>query len=160
MSPTSPIGPTKRYLPVLLLGVALGAAAGVFARGGATEDSASGAPAKKPAAEAVATSYLMGRFVAALSEKPTSAEPSPRWAPLLAKGAETIGCADCHPPPADAKAMAGWNDGVNAAEPFRSDKDFMIDLMEAWVSKLNDDMGDRLRKAVVCRDCHQRDPRR
>ena len=43
---------------------------------------------------------------------------------------------------------------------FRKDKKLMIDLMERWVKQLNRTMGDRLRKAVVCIDCHATDPRR
>jgi len=150
----------RPFLPVLLLGVALGAAAGVLARGEISAEPPPIAATTKPDARAIATSHLMAKFVAALSESPATGEPSPRWAPLLSAASDTIRCVDCHAPPADASAMSGWNQGVDAAEPFRSDKDFMIDLMEAWVSRLNDDMGDRLRKAVVCRDCHARDPRR
>ena len=35
-----------------------------------------------------------------------------------------------------------------------------IELMEEWVEQLNHAAGHLLRKAVVCTDCHERDPRR
>ena len=39
------------------------------------------------------------------------------------------------------------------------ERDAMIALMEEWVRTLNRKGGPLLRKAVVCIDCHQRDPR-
>jgi cytochrome c553 len=45
-------------------------------------------------------------------------------------------------------------------EKYAQDKDFMVLLMEHWVSKLNRKARHLLTKAVACVDCHEVDPRR
>ncbi len=117
---------------------------------------------------------LMANFVAALSKPPKNSDPNPDWKPLLKKpDQKTRFCAECH-----GDTGAAMEIGIEAAlsespdksldkSPkfpmvgrFRGDKQLMIDVMERWVKQLNRTLGKKLRKAVVCIDCHATDPRR
>jgi len=104
---------------------------------------------------------LMISFVNALRERPTNANAATDWKPLLKDpGSESMLCAACH-------GEAGETLEQNLARfdrtrplPWADNKVFMVHLMERWTERLNMKAGHLLRKAVVCRDCHQIDPRR
>ena len=105
---------------------------------------------------------LMANFVRALKEPPAIRDPASNWRPLL-KDPETASmlCADCHG--SSGEAMEGDLDRIvdpAAAARYAGDKRFMTHLMERWATRLNREMADQLVKAVVCIDCHDRDPRR
>lgn len=103
---------------------------------------------------------LMVRFVKALKEKPKNRNPANGWKPLL-KDPETPAmlCATCHKTTGAVmeKNLGEWD---LSRPPEADNKEFMIHLMEAWVERLNRNARGLLRKAVVCIDCHETDPRR
>lgn len=107
--------------------------------------------------------YFMTTFLRALKEKPTTnREPAEQWKPLLTEaGAEALRCSTCH-----AGTSIARMDGLMKQPPLprpeaaARDKEFMVDLMEKWVEKLNQEAAPHLRNAVTCLDCHDRDPRR
>ncbi|MEM8884436.1 MAG: hypothetical protein AAGD14_10220 [Planctomycetota bacterium] len=103
----------------------------------------------------------MASFVRALSEKPTRIDAPPDWKPLLTRpDATRLHCAACHGEEGgewEADIAEGSLDGAGPPEELRRRR--MIRLMESWVTKVNRDLKPLLRKAVVCIDCHDRDPR-
>jgi formate-dependent nitrite reductase cytochrome c552 subunit len=127
----------------------------------ATDPSAGMTPGLNRQQRGMVFAYFMTRFVSGLKEKPTSMkEPASKWQPLLKEGS-TIRCSTCHTdstinmdPLMDAK------DKLQRPRPYAENLEFMTHLMEEWVSKLNRVAGGSLTKAVVCKDCHERDPRR
>jgi hypothetical protein len=105
---------------------------------------------------------LMVNFVSALKEKPQNKNPAANWKPLLKDPTtSSMLCASCH-------GRIGERMEQNLAQltskgrnpKYADDKQFMVDLMERWVEKLNKHAGGLLTKAVVCLDCHDTDPRR
>jgi len=106
---------------------------------------------------------LMDNFVAALSEPPKNGDPNPDWKPLLKEpDPKAKLCAECHGEEVGGMLANALSDPRNFPRVgrFREDRALMVDLMERWVKQLNRKLGDRLRKAVVCIDCHATDPRR
>jgi hypothetical protein len=104
---------------------------------------------------------LMIRFVKALKEPPQNDNPAKAWKPLL-KDATTASmlCATCHGQIGTSmeKNLASL-DGPVPPEA-KSNRAFMIRLMERWVRELNKRAKDQLVKAVACTDCHENDPRK
>jgi hypothetical protein len=109
--------------------------------------------------------YFMRSFLRALEERPGSMrEPAERWRVLVKEpGSAAVRCSTCH---ADASGLGldARYLGAAAARPprpeaFAADRAFMTKLMERWVEKLNHEAASALVKVVVCRDCHERDPR-
>ena len=103
----------------------------------------------------------MNAFVRALREPPRNADPSPHWRPLLTESApDALLCSLCHGNRGERmeRAVRRGDLPVERSAP-ALERDAMIALMEEWVRKLNRKAGPLLRKAVVCIDCHERDPR-
>ena len=100
----------------------------------------------------IAMANRMRAFLRALHERPVNENPAGLWKPLAKDGA--ISCRVCHGAAGDRYDRAP-HDG---APPM--DRDEMIALMEEWVEQLNREAGQFLGKAIVCTDCHERDPRR
>jgi len=104
---------------------------------------------------------LMAAFVKALSETPANADPATGWQPLLKDPAAAgMLCGTCHGEVG--KLMERNLDFASLVRPakYADDKALMVHLMEEWVGELNRKAADLLVKAVVCTDCHERDPRR
>jgi len=98
----------------------------------------------------------MHAFVTALSERPQNADPAKQWSPLLT---EPVNCSTCHEKGARRAAdIASGELAVAASQPLEQAE--MVKLMEKWVRQLNRKADHLLRKAVVCLDCHDSDPRR
>ncbi|MFQ5844603.1 MAG: hypothetical protein ACE5JG_06390 [Planctomycetota bacterium] len=112
---------------------------------------------------AMAYAYFMTTFLRALRERPTTnREPARDWSPLLRDPAgRQPRCSTCHTEPA-VRGMDHLVDADPLPRPARyaADHEFMVDLMQKWVSKLNRRARRHLRKAVTCTDCHETDPRR
>ncbi|MHC4972885.1 MAG: hypothetical protein ACYTG3_11190 [Planctomycetota bacterium] len=103
---------------------------------------------------------LMVRFVKALKERPTNQNPAANWKPLL-KDPSTpeMLCSVCH-------GGMGKKMEQNVAQfdkpppkEYAQNKEFMVNLMERWMERLNREAKPHLVKAVVCLDCHDSDPR-
>ena len=94
----------------------------------------------------------MRSFLRSLKERPENEDPAALWKPLLKEG--SVSCRDCH----GAEASRFERAPRAPASPLPHDE--MVALMEEWVEQLNRDASMHLRKAVVCTDCHERDPRR
>jgi len=106
---------------------------------------------------------LMSNFVSALSEPPKNGDPNPDWKPLLEEpDPQAKLCTECHGDALGGALERALDNPRHFPEVgrFREDRALMVDLMERWVKQLNRTLGDRLRKAVVCIDCHATDPRR
>ena len=104
--------------------------------------------------------HFMKKFVSALTSEPENMAPNPGYAPLLKDPEKPIACAACHDPAEiDIERMAAQDPGPAKVERFRRSPRFMVPLMEAWVDRLNEQHGDRLKKPVTCTDCHAIDPR-
>ena len=103
----------------------------------------------------------MHAFVRALREPPGNADPSAHWRPLLAESApEGLLCSLCHGSRGERMESAIRRGHLPVqAGAAALERDAMIALMEEWVQTLNRKGGPLLRKAVVCIDCHERDPR-
>ena len=112
---------------------------------------------------AEAYAYLMTAFLRALREAPlTNKEPARDWTPLLRDpGLRQPLCSTCHAEP-NIRALDRLADAPALPRPalLVDDHDFMVELMQRWVSKLNRNAGKYLDSAVSCVDCHERDPRR
>ena len=133
-----------RFLTGLILGACLTAAA-LYARRWAQWSEAERSMAPR-----------MHAFVRALSERPQNADPAKQWSPLLT---EPVSCSTCHANGARMEAdIAGGELAVESSQPLEHEK--MVKLMEKWVRQLNRKADHLLRKAVVCLDCHDSDPRR
>lgn len=133
-----------RFLTGLILGACLTAAA-LYARRWAQWSEAERSMAPR-----------MHAFVSALSERPGNADPAKQWTPLLT---EPVRCATCHDNGARMEAdIADGELAVESSQPLEHEK--MVKLMEKWVRQLNRKADHLLRKAVVCLDCHDSDPRR
>ena len=119
--------------------------------------------AVRDAERAEAYAYLMTTFLRALREAPlTNKEPARDWTPLLRDpGLRLPLCSTCHTEP-NIRALDRLADAPALPRPafLVDDHDFMVDLMQRWVSKLNRNAGKYLASAVSCVDCHERDPRR
>jgi hypothetical protein len=103
----------------------------------------------------------MHSFVRALFEPPTNEDPALQWSAVLTDG--SLSCSVCHGSKGEAYdrlmedgVLEGWSADSGSA----LSREKMVELMEDWVEQLNHDAGHLLRKAVVCTDCHDRDPRR
>jgi len=112
-------------------------------------------------AEERAMAPHMHAFVRALRERPDTADPAPRWKPLLADSAPAgMLCSLCHGSHGERMERAiERGDLPLAAAGERPGREAMATIMEDWVRALNRKGGALLRKAVVCIDCHERDPR-
>ncbi|MHC4940666.1 MAG: hypothetical protein ACYTHK_17125 [Planctomycetota bacterium] len=133
-----------RFVAGLFLGAALAAAA-LYARRwvGWT-----------PAERAMAP--RMHAFVEALSQRPRNADPAVHWSPLAR---EPVHCSVCHDN--GDRMQAGIASGeLPVGERSPIEHEAMVKLMEKWVRQLNRKADHLLRKAVVCLDCHESDPRR
>ena len=116
----------------------------------------------------------MRSFVRALFEPPINEQPATQWTPLLKGGTPLLkgganselgglSCSVCHGTVGEEYDQAiarGELDRGPGGQSLALTKDEMVELMEDWVEQLNHDAGHLLRKAVVCTDCHDRDPRR
>jgi len=105
---------------------------------------------------------LMASFVSALKKPPTNKNPARDWKPLLKDPAtDSMLCSVCH---GRSGAMMERNLAQlvepGRPEKYADDKAFMVNLMERWVERLNREASHLLTKAVVCRDCHDTDPRK
>jgi len=109
-------------------------------------------------ARAMAYAYFMKTFVEALSSPPTTnREPATGWKPLLKDPAGApVKCSMCHT--ANMDGLLGAE--LERPERLAREREWVAELMEQWVEKLNRLGGDRLTKVVTCLDCHERDPRR
>ncbi|MHC4932857.1 MAG: hypothetical protein ACYTGV_11775 [Planctomycetota bacterium] len=104
---------------------------------------------------------LMNSFVLALKSKPTNKDPASGWKPLLKDPAEqSMLCAVCHGDVGTKMEQSLPKMSLTRPEKYADNKDFMVHLMEEWVEELNTKASSMLTKAVVCRDCHETDPRR
>ncbi|MHC4225699.1 MAG: hypothetical protein ACYSUN_17045 [Planctomycetota bacterium] len=104
---------------------------------------------------------LMNSFVSALKRRPTNKNPASNWKPLLKDPSEkSMLCAVCHGDIGTAMERNLPNMNLSRPAKYADDKDFMVQLMEEWVEELNTQGSAMLTKAVVCRDCHETDPRR
>jgi cytochrome c553 len=104
---------------------------------------------------------LMSSFVSALKTKPTNKSPASNWKPLLKDASEeSMLCAVCHGEVGTAmeRNLPNWD--LARPAKYADNKEFMVHLMEEWVEELNTKASSMLTKAVVCRDCHETDPRR
>jgi len=112
------------------------------------------------AREQIAKVHFMKKFVAALTQVPDNSGPQTEYRPLLKEGAEPISCRDCHTSSTiDFERMKQLDPGEEAVEPFRNRRMWMIQLMTAWVGRLNQLHADRLTGEVTCTSCHEIDPR-
>jgi hypothetical protein len=107
------------------------------------------------------TVHLMHRFLGALSEKPTNAEPSPEWQPLLADANNPITCADCHPK--NGKMMAdkfSGKDRPEGTETWEKNSAFMKGLMAKWIKRANETptVRAKLKTDLKCTSCHVKVP--
>jgi LSD1 subclass zinc finger protein len=125
------------------------------------EEDPSGADGERQE-RAMRYAYFMTTFLRALKEKPTTnREPAELWKPLLTEaGAQALRCSTCHAGTAIARMDGMMDARLPRPEAAARDKEFMVDLMEEWVTKLNREASEHLTKAVTCIDCHDRDPRR
>ena len=106
---------------------------------------------------------LMVSFVNALKQPPRNKNPAPGWKPLLEDPATaSMLCSACHGERGVQleRALDAGRFDLSRPAKFADNKEFMIHLMEKWVERLNRDAKPLLTKAVVCVDCHDRDPRR
>jgi len=104
---------------------------------------------------------LMVSFVKALREKPQNAAPAPEWKPLLKDQENTsMLCSLCHGRVGEQMEAKLEQFPKERPADYADNKEFMIHLMEDWVTRLNRQGRHLLKKAVVCRDCHAVDPRR
>jgi len=105
--------------------------------------------------------YFMQHFVAALTSKPSNNNPNPQWnSPLKDPSAGKVSCGDCHTK-ADMSGLPPQEDSP-AIEKLHANKEFMVDLMQKWVTKLNNpEFGAKakLKQEVTCTTCHAKDPR-
>jgi len=124
-----------------------------------------------------AMAIRMQLFVRALFEPPINEGAASQWSPLL-KGApllkgrpvlegsaaqegSTFSCSVCHGSKGEDYDRAIEQGNFHAGpDPEALPRERMVQLMEDWVEQLNHDASHLLRKAVVCTDCHERDPRR
>jgi hypothetical protein len=120
-----------------------------------------------------AMAIRMRSFVRALSAPPMNEQPAKQWRVLLngnallnGAGSPDLGglsCTVCHGSVGEGYARAiargELDDGEQRPAPAVT-RERMVQIMEDWVEQLNHDAGPFLRKAVVCTDCHDRDPRR
>jgi len=112
-----------------------------------------------------AMALRMHSFVRALFEPPINEEAATQWSPLLKGSPQLNGsafsCSVCHGSKGEDYDRA-IEQGLPKREPGAEalSREHMVQLMEDWVEQLNHDAGHLLRKAVVCTDCHDRDPRR
>ena len=127
----------------------------------ATDPSAGMTPGLNRRQRAFVFAYFMTRFVSALQEKPASMkEPASRWKSLLKEGG-VVRCSNCHTDPnIKMDQFMQLKDRLERPLQYAESREFMTNLMEEWVAKLNRVAGDQLNKTVVCKDCHERDPRR
>ncbi len=104
---------------------------------------------------------LMARFVNALRERPVNKNPAPDWKPLLKDPSDkSMMCATCHGATGERMEQNFGAMPKDRPEDFANDKEFMVRLMENWVTRLNRQARHLVTKAVSCRDCHATDPRR
>ncbi len=115
-------------------------------------------PPEQRQARAMAYAYFMKSFVEALSSAPTTnREPASGWKPLLKDPAGApVKCSLCHTANMDGLLAQE----LERPERLAREREWVAELMEQWVEKLNRLGGDRLTKVVTCLDCHERDPRR
>ena len=99
----------------------------------------------------------MHAFVRALYEAPLNDDPAKLWKPLV-EGSPLL-CATCHGTGGE-RYERMFEAGALTGDPAPMDREAMTTLMEDWVESLNRDAEHVLRKAVVCTDCHDLDPRR
>jgi cytochrome c553 len=69
-------------------------------------------------------------------------------------------CAVCHGDVGTKMEQSLPKMSLTRPEKYADNKDFMVHLMEEWVEELNTKASSMLTKAVVCRGCHETDPRR
>jgi formate-dependent nitrite reductase cytochrome c552 subunit len=104
---------------------------------------------------------LMVSFVNALREPPENKNPASGWKPLLKNpDAKTMHCAKCHGETGVKLEQNLSRFDLSRPDDYADNRAFMIQLMEAWVRRVNRDMKDDLVKAVTCIDCHETDPRK
>ncbi len=106
--------------------------------------------------------FFMHTWVEALYSTPANQNPNPDWSsPLLDPVDGRVWCTDCH--------VSGQVDfgripkqRVPMVDDYESDHEFMVELMQKWVGRLNsDEYGARakLTGPVDCLTCHATDPR-
>lgn len=137
---------------------------GSNAHGGGGEDPHGGGEGKKKAPPEV-TVYLMGRFIAALSEKPTNAEPAPDWQVLLADPNDKVTCESCHPASIVKSMLATFdpNKRPEGIETWEKDIPYMKELMGKWVKRANSKdpkhtASGKLKGELKCTSCHAKVP--
>ena len=93
--------------------------------------------------------------------RPGNDDPAPRWRPLLVDTAPagTL-CSLCHGSHGERMEVAIERGDLPLESTGKPPgREAMVAIMEDWVRALNRKGGALLRKAVVCIDCHERDPR-
>ena len=106
--------------------------------------------------------FFMHTWVEALYSTPANRNPNPDWSsPLLDPVDGRVWCTDCH--------VSGQVDfgripkqRVPMVDDYENDHEFMVELMQKWVSRLNSEQYDARAKLigpVDCLTCHATDPR-
>jgi len=106
--------------------------------------------------------FFMHTWVEALYSRPANQNPNPTWSsPLLDSVNGRVWCTDCH--------ISGQVDferipkqRVPMVDDYENDHEFMVELMQKWVQRLNSDQfgaAAKLSGRVDCVTCHATDPR-
>jgi hypothetical protein len=113
---------------------------------------------KEEEPEPIVVVYLMYRFEAALSTKPTNTQPATKWKVLLAKPSNTITCKDCHGSLADMMTSMFSASPPAGTALWEKDTVFMTQLMESWVKSANSTATVRakLKADLSCASCHEK----
>jgi hypothetical protein len=105
--------------------------------------------------------YFMHMFVEALYSTPGNFNPNPNWqSPLKDPVNGRVWCTDCHKSgQVDFEKIKKMR--IPLVDQYEKDKEFMVDLMKKWVTRLNSDEYDakaKLKTAVTCLTCHETNP--
>lgn len=105
--------------------------------------------------------YFMHMWVEALYSTPQNKHPNPSWkSPLKDPENGRVWCTDCHmSKDIDFSKIPKMRNPM--VDDLEKNKDFMVDLMKKWVTRLNsDDFGAKakLKGPVTCLTCHATNP--
>lgn len=107
--------------------------------------------------------FFMHTWVEALYSRPMNQNPNPDWtSPLLDPIDGRVWCTDCH--------VSGQVDfgripkqRVPMVDDYENNHEFMVELMQKWVGRLNSEQytaRSKLSDTVDCLTCHATDPRK
>ena len=110
----------------------------------------------------IAKAYFMHAWIEALYSVPQNRNPNPAWtSPLKDPAKDRVWCTDCHVD-SDVDFTRIPKTRMPFVDQLENDKEFMVELMTKWVTKLNNPEFPahlKLKTKVTCVTCHAADPR-